>query len=51
MSLVVQLGIDALHIMIVHKIVKFQTVRTVASHLIEPLHGVGDLKVVVVIVS
>ena len=51
MSLVGQFGVDPLHIMVVHKIIELQPVGTVASHLIEPSHGVGDLEIVVVIVA
>ena len=51
MRLVLQLCIDTLHIMIIHEIIKFQSLRTVASHLIETFYRMGNLKIVVVIVT
>ena len=43
--LVVQFGADSLHIVVVHKVIKLKT------HLIDPIHRVGDLKVVMIVVT
>ena len=47
MGLVHELGVDALHIMVVHKVVELDMGR---DHPVGALNGVGDLKVIVVVV-
>ena len=49
--LILKLCIDTLHIMIVHEIIKLQSLRTIASHLIETFYRMGNLKIVVIIMA
>ena len=50
MGLVCKLGVNPLHVMVVHKIIQLQSVRTIASHLVETSYSVGNLKIIMVIV-
>ena len=51
MCLIVQLCVNPLHIMIVHKIVEAESVRPVAAHFVQPSYRVRNLKIIVLIVS
>ncbi len=51
MRLIVELGVNALDIMVVHKVVELEAVRIVAAHLVQTLYSVRDLKEVVVVVA
>ena len=46
MCLILKFGMDPLHIMVVHKIIKIQI-----SHILKIFYCVGNLKIVVIIVS
>ena len=43
MRFVAEFGIDPFYIMIVHEIVKLQSLWTVAAHLIETFYRMGNL--------
>ena len=51
MRFVVQLCVDALHIMVVHKVVKPETVGIVPSQIIKTLYCVCNFKVVVIVMT
>ena len=51
MSFICKFCIDPLHIMIIDKVVKFQTLWSIAPHLIEAFYRMGNLKEVVIVVA
>ena len=51
MCLLIQLCINTFYVMIVYKVIKFQTLRTVAAHFIETLYGMSYFKIIVVVMT
>ena len=51
MCFIIQLGVDTFYVMVVHKIIQLQSIRTVTTHFIETFYGMRNFKVIVIVMS